>query len=114
MTALSFIITLKHTIWIAILFIPVGFFWMTVIVNIFPVLWGLSPSGDEGAYTVIYYSFNQAAYVFGPIIIGLVFDLIGKGMGSNRYLLMFPFIVLLELIAFVFLSRIKENYPKSA
>ena len=107
MSLLSIVVTLKEPIWIAILFVPVGFFWMTVIVNVFPVLWGLSPRSDEGAYTGIYYSFNQAAYVFGPIIMGLVFDLIGKGMGNNKYLLMFPFIVFCEICAFVLLYGVK-------
>jgi maltose/moltooligosaccharide transporter len=107
MSAMSFVVTLKETLWIGILFVPIGFFWMTVIVNIFPVLWNLSPRSDEGAYTGIYYSFNQAAYVFGPVIMGLVFDFVGSGMGSNRYLLMFPFIVLCEIIAFLLLYGVK-------
>jgi len=107
MALLSFVVTLKQPIWIAVLFVPVGFFWMTVIVNIFPVLWSLSPGGDEGAYTGIYYSFNQAAYVFGPIIMGLVFDFIGGGMGNDKYLLMFPFIVFCEICAFVLLYGVK-------
>ena len=107
MALLSIVVTLKESIWIAVLFIPVGFFWMTVIVNVFPVLWNLSPQSDEGAYTGIYYSFNQAAYVFGPIIMGLVFDLIGKGMGNEKYLLMFPFIVFCEICAFVLLYWVK-------
>ena len=107
MSLLSFVVTLKQPLWIAVLFVPVGFFWMTVIVNIFPVLWSLSPGGDEGAYTGVYYSFNQAAYVFGPIIIGLVLDFIGKGMGNDKYLLMFPFIVVCEICAFVLLYGVK-------
>ncbi len=107
MAAMSFVVTLKQTLLIAILFVPIGFFWMTVIVNVFPVLWNLSPRGDEGAYTGIYYSFNQAAYVFGPVIMGLVFDLVGKGMGSDKYLLMFPFIVVCEIIAFILLFGVK-------
>ncbi len=107
MSILSGVVTLKEPIWIAILFVPVGFFWMTVIVNVFPVLWALAPRSDEGAYTGIYYSFNQAAYVFGPIIIGFVFDVIGRGMGNDRYLLMFPFIVFCEICAFVLLFWVK-------
>lgn len=107
MTLLSFVVRLKQPIWIAVLFVPVGFFWMTVIVNIFPVLWSLSPGGDEGAYTGIYYSFNQSAYVFGPILMGLVFDFIGGGMGNDKYVLMFPFIVFCEICAFVLLYGVK-------
>ncbi|MDX9954264.1 MAG: MFS transporter [Anaerolineae bacterium] len=107
MSLLAFVVTLKQPLWIAVLFVPVGFFWMTVIVNIFPVLWSLSPRSDEGTYTGIYYSFNQAAYVFGPILMGLVFDVIGKGMGTDRYLLMFPFIVFCEICAFVLLYGVK-------
>ena len=107
MSILSIVVTLKQPLWIAILFVPVGFFWMTVIVNVFPVLWNLSPRSDEGAYTGIYYSFNQAAYVFGPVIMGLVFDFIGKGMGSDKYILMFPFIVFCEICAFVLLFGVK-------
>lgn len=111
MSLLSFVVTLKEPVWIAVLFVPVGFFWMTVIVNVFPVLWNLSPRSDEGAYTGIYYSFNQAAYVFGPIIMGLVFDLIGKGMGNDKYLLLFPFIVFCEICAFVLLYGVKGGDP---
>ena len=112
MSLLSVVVTLKEIVWIAILFVPVGFFWMTVIVNIFPVLWGLSPRGDEGAYTGIYYSFNQAAYVFGPIIMGFVLDMANNSMGTNKYLLMFPFIVLCEIGAFLLLNRIEEEENK--
>jgi MFS family permease len=112
MAALSFVVTLKQTVWIALLFVPIGFFWMTVIVNVFPVLWNLSPLSDEGAYTGIYYSFNQAAYVFGPIIMGLVLDIIGKGMGNDRYLLLFPFIVFCEVCAFFLLYGIKGGEPQ--
>jgi Na+/melibiose symporter-like transporter len=112
MSILSIVVTLKQPIWIAILFVPVGFFWMTVIVNVFPVLWNLSPRSDEGAYTGIYYSFNQAAYVFGPVIMGLVFDFIGKGMGSDKYLLMFPFIVFCEICAFLLLYGVKGGDPR--
>jgi Na+/melibiose symporter-like transporter len=111
MTVLSIVVTLKQPIWIAVLFVPVGFFWMTVIVNVFPVLWNLSPRSDEGTYTGIYYSFNQAAYVFGPVVMGLVFDLIGKGMGNDKYLLMFPFIVFCEICAFVLLYGVKGGDP---
>ena len=107
MALLSFAATLKSPLWIAILFVPAGFFWMTVIVNIFPVLWQLSPRSDEGAYTGIYYAFNQSAYVFGPVLMGLVFDFFGGGMGNERYLLMFPFIVFCELCAFILLYGIK-------
>ena len=112
MAALSFVVTLKQTVWIALLFVPIGFFWMTVIVNVFPVLWNLSPLSDEGAYTGIYYSFNQAAYVFGPIIMGLVLDIIGKGMGNDRYLLLFPFIVFCEICAFILLYGVKGGEPQ--
>ena len=111
MAILSVVVTLKQTIWIAVLFVPVGFFWMTVIVNVFPVLWNLSPRSDEGAYTGIYYSSNQAAYVFGPVVMGLVFDFIGKGMGGDKYLLMFPFIVFCEICAFVLLYGVKGGDP---
>ena len=107
MSLLSFIVTLKQPIWIAVLFVPVGFFWMTVIINVFPVLWHLSPRSDEGAYTGIYYSFNQAAYVFGPVLIGLVLDILGRGMGADKYLMMFPFIVFCEICAFVLLYGVK-------
>jgi len=112
MSALSVVVTLKQPIWIAILFVPVGFFWMTVIVNVFPVLWNLSPLSDEGAYTGIYYSFNQAAYVFGPIIMGLVLDILGKGMGNDKYLLLFPFIVFCEICAFGLLYGVKGGEPQ--
>jgi Na+/melibiose symporter-like transporter len=112
MSVLSIVVTLKQPIWIAVLFVPVGFFWMTVIVNVFPVLWNLSPRSDEGAYTGIYYSFNQAAYVFGPVIMGLVFDFIGKGMANEKYLLMFPFIVFCEICAFGLLFGVKGGDPQ--
>lgn len=112
MSLLSIVVTLKQPIWIAVLFVPVGFFWMTVIVNVFPVLWNLSPRSEEGTYTGIYYSFNQAAYVFGPVIMGLVFDLIGKDLGNDKYLLMFPFIVFCEICAFVLLFGVKGGDPE--
>ncbi len=86
----------------------IGFFWMDVIVNTFPVVWNLAPEGKKGGYTGIYYTFNQFAAIVSPPLIGLVLDIgLWIGMGADRFLLMFPYVVVCFIIAFFFLRMMK-------
>ena len=91
----------------------IGVFWMMVIVNTFPIIWSLAPTGQIGSYTGVYYTFNQLAYTLSPIIMGSVLQLFNNRVWTMtvndglEYVLLFPYIFLCMMIAFIFLFFIK-------
>jgi MFS family permease len=54
-----------------------GAFWMSVVVNSFPMLWQMASFGTMGVYTGLYYTFSQGAAVLAPPITGAISDLAG-------------------------------------
>jgi MFS family permease len=85
--------------------------WMGFIVNSFPILWALSPKGKTGIYTGIYYTFNQSAYTLAPIIFGGLLSAFNV-LGDYRYIIMFPFILLLIIIAYLVFFKVKGGESK--
>jgi len=85
--------------------------WMGFIVNSFPILWALAPKGKTGIYTGIYYTFNQSAYTLAPIIFGGILSVFNF-LGDYRYITMFPFILLLIIIAYLFFFKVKGGEKK--
>jgi MFS-type transporter involved in bile tolerance (Atg22 family) len=84
---------------------------MGFIVNSFPILWALSPKGKTGIYTGIYYTFNQSAYTLAPIIFGGLLSAFNV-LGDYRYIIMFPFILLLIIIAYLVFFKVKGGESK--
>ena len=82
--------------------------WMGFIVNSFPILWTLAPKEKTGIYTGIYYTFNQAAYSIAPIIFGGILSIF-SAFGDYRYIILFPSILALIIIAFIIFFRIKAG-----
>jgi MFS family permease len=82
--------------------------WMCFIVNSFPIIWALAPKGKIGAYTGIYYTFNQFAYTVAPIVAGLNLDYLAES-GTAQYLALFPLVFVLVIISFLFMLRVKSG-----
>jgi len=80
--------------------------WMGFIVNSFSILWTLAPKEKTGIYTGIYYTFNQAAYALAPVLFGGILSIF-IDLGDYRYIIMFPYILILVIIAYVFFFRVK-------
>ncbi|MBD3211959.1 MAG: MFS transporter [Candidatus Lokiarchaeota archaeon] len=80
--------------------------WMGFIVNSFPIIWSLAPEEEVGIYTGIYYTFNQAAYALAPVVFGGILTSFGF-LGTYRYVVMFPFILICIVIAFLFMFKVK-------
>lgn len=85
--------------------------WMGFIVISFSILWALAPEGKKGIYTGIYYTFNQAAYALAPVIFGGTLTSVSF-LGDNRYIIMFPFILVCIAIAFLLFLPIKGGEVK--
>lgn len=85
--------------------------WMCFIVNSFPIVWSLAPEGKVGTYTGVYYTFNQFAYSLSPILAGLNLDFFNS-LGPRQYAVLFPFVVVSMLIAFIFLLQVKSGDVK--
>jgi Na+/melibiose symporter-like transporter len=82
--------------------------WMCFIVNSFPIVWNLAPEGRVGAFTGIYYTFNQLAYSLSPVFMGLVLDAFGF-LGSQQYIVMFPTIVIFMALSLLFMFKVKRG-----
>jgi MFS family permease len=82
--------------------------WMGFIVNSFPILWSLAPKEKTGIYTGIYYTFNQAAYSIAPIVFGLILSIFNT-MGDYRYIILFPSILFLIIIALILFFKVKAG-----
>jgi MFS family permease len=87
-----------------------GFFWAFVNVNSIVMLWEISRK-KQGAYTGIYYVSSQFAAAIGPIVFGLLADVLVLFFGftlSTKWLLLWPFSIvflILSLIAMIFVKR---------
>lgn len=97
---------------VSIVLVLIAIPWMGFIVNSFPILWSLAPKGNLGIYTGIYYTFNQAAYTIAPILFGGILSAFGA-LGDFRYIVMFPFILILIVIALFFFLKVKGGEIRS-
>ncbi|MHA1211406.1 MAG: MFS transporter [Candidatus Heimdallarchaeota archaeon] len=87
----------------------VGFFWMGIIVNTFPIIWNICPKNRKGAFTGVFYTFSQLAAVIGPLVVGIFFDLFefNAGWGDNKFRVLFPFVLICLVLALVFVIFVK-------
>ncbi len=91
-----------------IMLIMVAVPWMGFIVNSFPILWELAPEGDVGIYTGIYYTFNQSAYALAPVLFGGLLSIFAIPLQDGlNYIIMFPFILICALIAYLLFFKVK-------
>ncbi len=54
-----------------------GTFWVAVVTNSFPMLWGMATYGTIGVYTGLYYTFSQGASIAAPPVTGFIIDIFG-------------------------------------
>lgn len=103
LSIISFVvIPLKSVAGLAIVMAFVGFFWMGVIVNTFPIVWKLCPADEISTFTGIYYTFNQSAAILGPILMGIILDIAEPSMGVDKYKFLYPFALACVVIALIF------------
>ena len=87
-------------------FAIIGFGYACVIVNTFPIVWEMSQGSDIGKYTGYYYTASMAAQIVTPMLAG---GLIEK---LDNYGILFPYAVIMEVIAFVLLMQVKHGDSK--
>ncbi|MCF2140275.1 MAG: MFS transporter [Candidatus Lokiarchaeota archaeon] len=98
-----------------------GAFYAMIGINSVVMIWELAPEGKIGAYTGAYYLFAQAAAIISPVAAGIEFDLYVHlnpdkiayyGLGY-QYRMLFVFVLVWQLVALAFLSRVKrEKIPQ--
>ena len=87
-------------------FAIIGFGYACVIVNTFPIVWEMSQGSDIGKYTGYYYTASMAAQIVTPMLVG---GLIEK---LDNYGILFPYAVVMEIIAFLMLMQVKHGDSK--
>lgn len=87
-------------------FAIIGFGYACVIVNTFPVIWEMSQGSDIGKYTGYYYTASMAAQIVTPMLAGFLIEKI------DNYGILFPYAVVMEIIAFVMLLQVKHGDSK--
>lgn len=60
-------------------FVLAGFGWAWININSFPMIAQMAPEGRIGAYTGLYYLFQNVGAVVGPPLFGTIFDTVGYG-----------------------------------
>jgi len=88
-----------------------GFFWAFINVNSIVMLWEVSRK-KQGAFTGIYYVFSQSAAAIGPILFGLLTDLMVLFFGftlATKWLLLWPFAIVFLIIAFIAMLGVKRG-----
>ncbi len=108
-------LNLKGLIIIRILMGFMGIFYGFVIINSIVIIWQMAPKGKIGAYTGVYYLFSQLSATLSPLIAGIVFSLYKLLTGCEegaQYVMLFPYIILWEIIAILFLNNVKRGESK--
>lgn len=108
MTACFFTVSFFRTADIHLIpfFVIIGFGYACVVVNTFPVIWEMSQGSDIGKYTGYYYTASMAAQIVTPMLAG---GLIEK---LDNYGILFPYAVIMEIIAFAMLMQVKHGDSK--
>ena len=87
-------------------FAIIGFGYACVIVNTFPIVWEMSQGSDIGKYTGYYYTASMAAQIVTPMLAGRLIEKL------DNYGILFPYAVIMEVIAFVLLMQVKHGDSK--
>ena len=76
----------------------------------------MAPKGKIGAYTGVYYLFSQLSATLSPLITGSVFSfykLFTDCVEGAQYIMLFPYIILWEIVAAFFLSNVRRGEAKN-
>ncbi len=95
-----------------IVFAFIGIFFGFININTIVMIWEMAPKGKIGAYTGAYYFFSQLSATLSPVIAGLTFDTyrkIFKVADGQQYIVMFPYLIFWEIIAILFLFKVKSG-----
>ena len=87
-------------------FAIIGFGYACVIVNTFPIIWEMSQGSDIGKYTGYYYTASMAAQIVTPMLAGFLIEKL------DSYGILFPYAVIMEIIAFLMLMNVKHGDSK--
>lgn len=90
----------------------VGFFYGFIIINSIVIIWQLAPKGNIGAMTGVYYLFSHLSATISPVLAGGVFSLYEFLLdvdGGLQYIMLFPFAILCEIVAFFCLRHVKRG-----
>ncbi len=88
-----------------------GFFWAFVNVNSITMLWEISKK-KQGTYTGIYYIFSQLAAAIGPIIFGVLADLLVMFYGftlATKWLILWPYSIVFLIISLIFMLFVRRG-----
>ena len=88
---------------IAVLVIA-GIFWAMVNVNSLPLVYDHGDERKIGAYTGLYYFASQTAAVLGPVMGGILVDVLG-----DQYRYIWPFSVVFMALALLTMLKVKER-----
>lgn len=103
------VVPLQNIPLFAIGMIGVGFFWINLIVTSIPMIWTLAPPAKLGTFTGIYYTFTQIAGIGSPFLLGVILDLGSLSLGPNKYLLLFPYLLVFLVLAFLCITRVQSG-----
>jgi len=85
-----------------IIFTLIGIFWAMININSIVIVWEIGGEAKLGAYTGLYYFFSQLAAIFGPLLAGVVFDLVGFGA-------MYPLSIAYMVVALICMMFVKRG-----
>ena len=77
MAILAAVAPLRNLMHIALLLTIGGIFWALININSIVIVWEIGGTEKLGAYTGLYYFFSSIAAIFGPLIAGTIFDMVG-------------------------------------
>lgn len=109
------ILMVKQFVVIMLLFGVVGIFYGMININTIVIIWQMAPEGKIGAYTGAYYFFSQLSATLSPVVAGSAFDIYRVITGvadGQQYVILFPYVIFFEIVAMVFLSRVKRGETK--
>ena len=102
-----FIISSELTL--GIILVLGGFSWAMVNVNSLPMVYDYGDESRIGAYTGLYYFSSQSAAVLGPVLSGLVVEVLGS---NYRWLWLFS--TLFMFLAWLAINAIKSKSQPTA
>ncbi len=88
-----------------------GIFWAMVNVNSIVIVWALSQK-KLGAGTGIYYVFSQSSAALGPVLFGVLADVLVISLIltlNTKFILLWPYALVFLVLAFIFMLFVKRG-----